>query len=80
VCNKIEKNEMGGHVACMGRWEVYTVFWWGKPEKKGSNPIRGKDIILLWVFCVCCHVEISATSWSLVQRSPTDCGALLCVI
>jgi len=56
------------------------VFWWGKPEKKGSNPIRGKDIILLWVFCVCCHVEISATSWSLVQRSPTDCGALLCVI
>jgi hypothetical protein len=32
------------------------------------------------VCCVCCQVEISATSWSLVQRSPTDCGALLCVI
>jgi hypothetical protein len=25
-------------------------------------------------------VEVSATSWSLVQRSPTDCGASLCVI
>ena len=27
-----------------------------------------------------CQVEVSATSWSLVQRSPTDCGASLCVI
>jgi len=25
------------------------------------------------------QVEVSATSWSLVQRSPTDCGASLCV-
>jgi hypothetical protein len=23
---------------------------------------------------VCCQVDVSATSWSLVQRSPTDCG------
>jgi len=29
---------------------------------------------------VCCQVEVSATSWSLVQTSPTDCGASLCVI
>jgi len=29
---------------------------------------------------VCYQVEVSATSWSLVQRSPTDCGASLCVI
>jgi len=27
-----------------------------------------------------CQIEVSATSWSLVQRSPTDCGASLCVI
>jgi hypothetical protein len=37
-----------------------------------------------WMFAfvsvVCCQVEFSATSWSLVQRSPTDCGASLCVI
>ena len=31
------------------------------------------------VCCVCCQVEVSATSWSLVQRSPTDCVASLCV-
>jgi len=29
---------------------------------------------------VCCQVEVSATSWSLAQRSPTDCGASLNVI
>jgi hypothetical protein len=29
---------------------------------------------------VCCQVEVSATSRSLVQRSPTDCGVSLCVI
>jgi hypothetical protein len=28
---------------------------------------------------VCLQVEVSATSWSLVQRSPTDCG-VSCVI
>ena len=32
------------------------------------------------VSVVCCQVEVSATSWSLVQRSPTDCCASLCVI
>jgi hypothetical protein len=26
------------------------------------------------VSVVCCQVEVSATSWSLVQRSPTECG------
>jgi len=30
--------------------------------------------------CLCCQVEVSATSWSLVQGSPTDCAASLCVI
>jgi hypothetical protein len=30
--------------------------------------------------CLCCQVEVSATNRSLVQRSPTDCGASLCVI
>jgi hypothetical protein len=33
----------------------------------------------MFVCCVCCQVEVSATSWSLVQRSPTDCG-VSCVI
>jgi hypothetical protein len=33
-----------------------------------------------WMFVVnvvCCQVEVSATSWSLVQRSPTYCDALM---
>ena len=36
-----------------------------------------------WLFVVSvlwCQVDVSATDWSLVQRSPTDCGASLCVI
>jgi hypothetical protein len=33
------------------------------------------------VSCECCQVEVSATSWSLVQRSPTECGvSKKCVI
>jgi len=32
------------------------------------------------VIVVCCQVEVFATSWSHIQRSPTDCGASLCVI
>jgi hypothetical protein len=32
------------------------------------------------VSVVCYQVEVSASSWSLVQRSSTDCGASLCVI
>ena len=27
------------------------------------------------VTVVCCQIEVSATSWSRVQRSPTDCDA-----
>jgi len=35
----------------------------------------------MFVCCECCELsEVSATDWSLVQRSPTDCGASLCVI
>jgi hypothetical protein len=37
------------------------------------------DVCLLSVLCVW-QVEVSATGWSLVQRSPTDCGVSLCVI
>jgi hypothetical protein len=32
------------------------------------------------VSVVCCQVEVSATSWSLVQRSPTECGVSISVI
>jgi len=32
------------------------------------------------VSVACCQVEVSATNWSFVQRSPTDCGDSLYVI
>jgi len=43
----------------------------------GSNP-AGAWMSVLSV--VRCQVEVSATGRSLVQRSPTDCDASLCVI
>jgi len=33
-----------------------------------------------WGSVVGRQVEVSATKWSLVHRSPTACGASLCVI
>jgi hypothetical protein len=51
-----------------------------KNGSKGKNPGQTKKKIppghgrLSLVSVVCCQVEVSATSWSLVQRSPTDCG------
>ena len=37
-------------------------------------PTGGMDV------CLCCQVEVSASCWSLAQRTPTDCDALLCAI
>ena len=33
---------------------------------------------LSFVVVVCCHAEVPATVWSLVQRSPTECGVSEC--
>ena len=46
---------------------------------RGFKSHRGHGYLSV-VIVVCCQVEVSATSWSLVQRNPTDCGSLLCVI
>ena len=46
---------------------------------RGFESQRGHGYLSV-VSVVCCQVEVSATSWSLVQRSPTDCAASLCVI
>ena len=52
----------------------------GSPaETVCANPIGGHGCVSV-VNVVCCQVEVAATSRSLVQRSPTDCGASLCVI
>ena len=65
----------------LGRMAVRSKAWvYGRcpAEIVGSNPTRGMDVSVVSV--VYCQVEVSVTSWSLVQRSPADCGALLCVI
>ena len=46
---------------------------------RGFESHRGHGCLSV-VSVVCCQVEVSAKSWSLVQRSPTDCGASSCVI
>jgi len=46
---------------------------------RGFDSHRGHGYLSV-ASVVCCQVEVSATSWSLLQRSPTDCGASLCVI
>jgi hypothetical protein len=40
----------------------------------GSNPTEGMDVCLSVVIVAYCQVEVSATSRSLVQRNPTECG------
>jgi hypothetical protein len=45
----------------------------------GFESHRGHGCLSL-VSVVCCQVEVSATSWSLVQRSPTECGVSESVI
>jgi hypothetical protein len=39
----------------------------------GSKPAGGHGCLSI-VSVVCCQVEVSASGWSLVQRSPTKCG------
>jgi hypothetical protein len=49
------------------------------PRDRGFESYRGLRYLSV-VSVMCCQVVVSATSWSLVQRSLTICGASLCVI
>ena len=49
----------------------------GRSEIAGSNPTGGHGCLSL-VSVVCCQVEASMESWSLVQRSSTECGVSAC--
>ena len=44
----------------------------------GSNPWGGGHGCLSVVSVVCCQVEVSATGWSFIQRSPTECDVSEC--
>jgi hypothetical protein len=48
-----------------------------RAEIVGSNPAGGMDVVC----CECCVLSGRGLcdGWSLVQSSPTDCGASLCV-
>jgi hypothetical protein len=41
-----------GHIACMGRGEVRTGFWWGNLRERDHLEDTGVDgrIILIWIF------------------------------
>jgi hypothetical protein len=48
-------------------------------RKKGTEKESHRGHGCLSVVCVvCCQVEVSATGWSLVQSSPTECGVSEC--
>jgi hypothetical protein len=57
-----------------------------KMDQRGKTPDRKKKSqrghgCMSLVSVVCCQVEVSATGWSLVQRSPTECRvSQMCVI
>jgi len=73
MIEKWSKMHVGLHVQHL--LSVAAVCGPSPAEIVGSNPTGGMGVCLLWVMCT-----VSATSWSLVQRSPTDCDASLCVI
>ena len=49
---KSRRMRRAGHVARMGKGEVYTGFWWGNLRKRDhlGNPGVDRRIILRWIF------------------------------
>ena len=58
-------------------------WWWaqegpkhiGKRQEKGNKDIVQKSHLLV-ILVVCCQVQVYATGWSLVQRSPTQTSTM----
>ena len=50
--DQIEKNQMDGHVARMGKGEEHTGFWWVNLRERDhlGDPIVDGKIILRWIF------------------------------
>jgi hypothetical protein len=73
--DQIEKNEVGGHVAHMGRVEVYTGFWWGNLRERDHLEDPGVDrrIILKWIFR---KWDVRAWTGSIWLRIETGSGHL----
>jgi hypothetical protein len=62
-----------------GRKDLNSTKWikGEKPRTGKKKKHRGHGCLSV-VSVVWCQVEVSAKSWSLVQRSPTDCGVSEC--
>ena len=56
------------------------VLYWNMTLSETNKKSHRWHGYLSLVMVVRCQVEVTATSWSVAQRSPTDCGASLCVI
>jgi hypothetical protein len=49
---KLRRMRWAGHVACMGRGNAYTGFWWGNLRARDNLGDAGVDgrIIVRWIF------------------------------
>jgi hypothetical protein len=64
-----------------GRIKQYKNGSKGKNQGQKKKSHRGHGCLSLVSVVCCCQVEVSATGWSLVQKSPTECGvSKKCVI
>jgi hypothetical protein len=61
-------------IAVAARYEARVC---GRLMGCGFEYHRGHGCLSL-VSIVCCQVEVSVTSWPLIQRSPTECGVSEC--
>ena len=59
--DQIGKNEMGGHVACIGRGEAYTGFSWGNLRERdlGRSRCRWEDRLTMGLL----EVECGGMDW-----------------
>jgi hypothetical protein len=69
---------------------IFIAYWgsWPIPVAARSKAwVCGRSLARTWtrghgclslVSVVCCQVEVSASGWSLVQRSPAECGVSKC--
>ena len=79
-CTKLH---LHGPSVCTRIHRLHSWSWWPRGLRGGSATAR---FLWLWVrtppgawmsalVCVVsCQIEVSVTGWSLVQRSPTECG------
>jgi len=72
---KWRRMRWAGHVACMGRGEAYTGFWWGNLRERdhfGDPGVEGR-IIVKWIFRKWYLGVWTGSSW---LRIGTGCGSL----